>query len=77
MIALSSFRNLARNLLDRRLDDAQNPAVSAPLGAPLFLVACPGSGKTTVLGLRVLRLIFIDGVNPVAVLATTFVRYLE
>lgn len=38
----------------------------------LFLVAGPGSGKTTVLALRILKQIFCDQVPPQAVLATTF-----
>jgi DNA helicase-2/ATP-dependent DNA helicase PcrA len=38
----------------------------------LFLVAGPGSGKTTVLALRVLKQLFCDQIPPNAILATTF-----
>ena len=41
-------------------------------GNALFLVAGPGSGKTTVLTLRVLTQIFCGQVPPNAILATTF-----
>ncbi len=42
------------------------------LGNALFLVAGPGSGKTTVLTLRILTQIFCAKVPPNAILATTF-----
>ncbi len=38
----------------------------------LFLVAGPGSGKTTVLALRVLKQLFCDQIAPGGILATTF-----
>ena len=38
------------------------------------IVAGPGSGKTTVLALRVLKLIFVDNIDPNAILATTFTK---
>jgi DNA helicase-2/ATP-dependent DNA helicase PcrA len=41
-------------------------------GDALFLVAGPGSGKTTVLTLRILFKVLCGGVPPNAVLATTF-----
>ncbi len=40
----------------------------------LFIVAGPGSGKTTVLALRVLKLIVVDGFEPETIIATTFTR---
>ena len=42
--------------------------------APLMIVAGPGSGKTTVLVLRALRFVFVDGLTPEHVLLTTFTR---
>ncbi len=74
MIELPAFQTLTQSLLSKRLDSAQEEAVSAPLGESLFLVAGPGSGKTTVLALRLLKFIFVDGVDPAAILATTFTR---
>lgn len=56
------------------LNQNQNSAVSAPLAPPLFIVAGPGTGKTTVLALRVLKHIFVDGLSPESIMATTFTR---
>ena len=58
--------------LDRNL--RQRSAIEAPPGQSLFIVAGPGSGKTTVLVLRVLKLVFVDGMPPEGILATTFTR---
>ena len=41
---------------------------------PLFIVAGPGTGKTTCLTLRILKLIVVDGVPPNGILATTFTK---
>jgi DNA helicase-2/ATP-dependent DNA helicase PcrA len=41
---------------------------------PLMIVAGPGSGKTTVLVLRALRLIFVNGWMPEQIVLTTFTR---
>lgn len=41
---------------------------------PLQIVAGPGSGKTTVLVLRALRLVLVDGLLPEHVLLTTFTK---
>jgi DNA helicase-2/ATP-dependent DNA helicase PcrA len=56
------------------LNAEQEGAVAASLQPPTFIVAGPGSGKTTVLALRVLKLIFVDGLHPKTILATTFTR---
>lgn len=49
----------------------QRDGILCPSDA-LFLVAGPGSGKTTVLTLRILKQIFCDLIPPNSVLATTF-----
>jgi DNA helicase-2/ATP-dependent DNA helicase PcrA len=41
---------------------------------PLMIVAGPGSGKTTVLVLRALRLVFVNGWVPEQIVLTTFTR---
>jgi DNA helicase-2/ATP-dependent DNA helicase PcrA len=41
---------------------------------PLMIVAGPGSGKTTVLVLRALRLVFVNGWLPEQMVLTTFTR---
>jgi len=68
------FLGLVHQALSIQLNLNQRLAVQAPLSSCLFIVAGPGSGKTTVLALRVLKLIFVDGVDPRAILATTFTR---
>lgn len=52
----------------------QNRAISAPTNESQFLVAGPGSGKTTVMVLKILKFIFVDEVDPSSILATTFTR---
>jgi len=43
-------------------------------GTPLMIVAGPGAGKTTVLVLRALRLVFVDDLLPEQVVLTTFTK---
>lgn len=78
MISWSQFLSLVTNsnILNRRIDrdQPQQDAVRAPGNTSLFIIAGPGSGKTTVLTLRVLKLIFVDDVDPATILATTFTR---
>jgi DNA helicase-2/ATP-dependent DNA helicase PcrA len=56
------------------LNTEQNQAVSAAQAPPTFIVAGPGAGKTTVLVLRVLKLILVDQIPPAGIVATTFTR---
>jgi|CZCB01.1.fsa_nt_gi DNA helicase-2/ATP-dependent DNA helicase PcrA len=60
--------------ISRQNNPNQNDAVRSSLNKPLFIVAGPGSGKTTVIALRVLKLIFVDDIDPSSILATTFTR---
>ena len=55
-----------------RPNPEQEAGITAVLSAPTFLVAGPGTGKTTVLTLRILKLITCDQIPPGAILATTF-----
>jgi DNA helicase-2/ATP-dependent DNA helicase PcrA len=71
-LALVINPHVLRRAIDR--DPSQRAAVEAPIGESLFIVAGPGSGKTTVLTLRVLKLIYVDDVDPAAIFATTFTR---
>lgn len=52
----------------------QNRTINAPTSQSQFLVAGPGSGKTTVMVLKILKFIFVDDVQPKSILATTFTR---
>lgn len=74
MISLELFLNTLPQATGRTLNAAQLQAVTAPLQMPLFIVAGPGTGKTAVLALRILRALFVDSIPPHAVLATTFTR---
>lgn len=56
------------------LNDDQAVAVAAVPHPPTFIVAGPGAGKTTVLALRVLKLMLVDGISPSGIVATTFTR---
>lgn len=53
-------------------DLEQEACITHPVGVPLQIVAGPGSGKTTVLVLRALRFVVVDGLFPEQVLLTTF-----
>ena len=55
-------------------DAGQLAVVEAAPGESLFIIAGPGTGKTTALALRILKLVFVDGLDPAAVLATTFTK---
>lgn len=55
-------------------DAQQLAAIGQPPAAPLFIVAGPGTGKTTCLSLRILKLVLVDGVPPRGIVATTFTK---
>jgi DNA helicase-2/ATP-dependent DNA helicase PcrA len=76
MILWPRFLDLVIQTLSRRIDEdpGQLQAISAPREMSLFLVAGPGTGKTTALVLRLLKLILVDDLEPGAILATTFTR---
>ncbi len=63
---VTSFRNAP--------DQEQRSAIDTAYNNGLFIVAGPGSGKTTCLTLRVLKMILVDGVAPSGVIATTFTK---
>lgn len=48
--------------------------IESTLQRPLMIVAGPGTGKTTVLVLRALRKVFVDGLQPQEILLTTFTK---
>ena len=72
------FTNAVLNKLNRdiasRANQGQCDAINAPLTTSLFIVAGPGSGKTTVMTLKVLRMIFVNDVDPRSIVLTTFTR---
>ena len=74
MIGKKEFGNLLVDVLNRNIDDNlnQKEAILAPLDESQYLVAGPGSGKTTVIVLKVLKYIFVDEVEPSKIVVTTF-----
>lgn len=75
MISIEQFIEATKSK-DLKRDLTANPeqmeSVTAPVNQSQKIVAGPGSGKTTVLVLRVLKIIFVDDVDPSSVIATTF-----
>ncbi len=55
-----------------RPNKEQTNGIKSHANTPTYLVAGPGTGKTTVLTLRILKLITCDKIPPGAILATTF-----
>lgn len=79
MLSYTEFEETVRAAVPTRfgqywLNAEQNTAVAAPPTPPVFIVAGPGTGKTTVLALRILKLVLVDQLRPEAILATTFTR---
>ena len=78
MIRSTEFLALVDETLGRNLrhpdNRAQADAITQGLDPILHLVAGPGSGKTSVLVLRALHFIYVDGLLPESILMTTFTR---
>lgn len=78
MIEYSDFEETVVKELGRDIRAEINPdqykAINASKKDSLFIVAGPGSGKTTVMVLKVLKFIFVDDIEPSDILATTFTR---
>ena len=78
MIELDNFVSLVRKAIPQFRDYPPNPSQEQCIThlpeTPLMIVAGPGSGKTTVLVLRALRLVFVDGLRPEEILVTTFTK---
>src|SRR5690348_112076 len=71
-LSVDDFVAAVDTYLGKRLDANQEECVTAPSDESLFLVAGPGSGKTTAITLRMLRLMFVECFDPAAIVATTF-----
>lgn len=76
MITQNEFEEIIVNVLKRDISSNidQKNAIFSKSNESLFLVAGPGSGKTTVMVLKILKFIFVDDINPNEILATTFTR---
>jgi DNA helicase-2/ATP-dependent DNA helicase PcrA len=76
MISYEEFEDIVVNILKRDIssNEDQKKAILSESYKSLFIVAGPGSGKTTVMVLKILKYIFVDGIDPDEILATTFTR---
>ena len=76
MISQEEFEEIVVNVLERDIssNEDQKKAILSRPDESLFLVAGPGSGKTTVMVLKILKFIFVDDINPSEILATTFTK---
>lgn len=68
---INDFLKIIKDEKGYDLDNEQKDVVKHGEG-PLWVVAGPGSGKTEVLVLRTLKLIFVDRLEPASIIITTF-----
>ena len=73
MINLTDFLGIVSSI-GNPPNQEQASVIQHPVNEILQVVAGPGSGKTTVLLLRALRLVFVDDVLPENILITTFTK---
>src|SRR5262249_48939584 len=71
MISDDLFRR-ALAAVGRRPNEAQQQVLDVPHDAAIFVAAGPGTGKTACLTMRILKLVYVDGIVPLGILATTF-----
>ena len=76
MISYEEFEDIVVNILKRDISSNhdQKKAILSKANEGLFIVAGPGSGKTTVIVLKILKYIFVDDIKPNEIMATTFTR---
>ena len=76
MISYEEFEDIVVNILKRDISSNhdQKKAILSKANEGLFIVAGPGSGKTTVIVLKILKYIFVDDIKPNEILATTFTK---
>lgn len=76
MISYEEFEKIVVKKLKRNISSnkEQNKSILSKIDQSLFIVAGPGSGKTTVIVLKILKHIFVDDIHPNQILSTTFTR---
>ena len=76
MISEEKYIELIENVLGITLEDNldQKKSILSPINENQYIVAGPGSGKTTVLVLKILKYIFVDNIKLENILVTTFTK---
>lgn len=76
MISEEKYIELIENVLGITLEDNldQKKSILSPVNENQYIVAGPGSGKTTVLVLKILKYIFVDDIKLENILVTTFTK---
>lgn len=76
MIKKLDFENAVEKILKINLKKniEQKEAIMSEKKESLFIVAGPGSGKTTAITLKILKIIYIDDVSPSEIVVTTFTK---
>lgn len=74
MVSYDLFREVIYPATGRNVESNpdQESIVSSPSTRSIKVIAGPGSGKTTVIALRLMKLVFVDGIEPQDILVTTF-----
>ena len=76
MISEDKYVELVTDVLGISLDDNldQKQSILSPINECQYIVAGPGSGKTTVLVLKILKYIFVDDIGLDEIIVTTFTK---
>lgn len=73
-LPLAYFRRQLETFRGNTINSGQWKVVKPAASDCLHVVAGPGTGKTTSLVSRILKLIFVDGLSPGSIVATTFTK---
>jgi superfamily I DNA/RNA helicase len=73
-ISIEESLEVVRTTLSRHLNEPQSECIEHSLNPALMIIAGPSLGETTVLVLRTLRHLRVDGMVAESILMTTFTR---